>query len=51
MSRKGRKLKTNKAHGNSQYKVRQVLFAQRLCVRVIIHMWVAIGTIHCVKVC
>ena len=40
----------DKAHSNGQHKVRQVLFAQILCVRVIIHMWVAMGTIDVVKV-
>ena len=36
-----------KAHNNSQYKVRQVMFAKVLSVRVIIHTWVAI---HVVKI-
>ena len=40
----------DKAHGNSQRKIRHMLLAQVLCVRIIIDMWVAMGTIHVVKV-
>ena len=40
----------NEAHSNSQYKLRQVLFAQVLCVIFIIDMWVAMGTIDVLKV-
>ena len=40
----------DKAHSNSQYKVRQVLFAQLLCLRVIKDTWVAMGTIYVVKI-
>ena len=34
-------------HNNGQCKIRQVLFAQVLSVRIIIDMWVAMGTIDC----
>ena len=40
----------DKARSNSQHKVRQVLFAQVHCIRIIIHTWVAMDTIHVVNV-